>query len=197
MDFDVKPVVLRGEYVVLEPLEAEHAANLFKIGQDVDDWAYMPRPCFKTVEDAADWITDYQDLLRQGEQVAFVLRQSDSNQLMGSTRFLAIRRAHRGLEIGWTWLGTAFQRTRANTEAKFLLLQHCFETLRALRVEFKTDARNIRSQKAIERIGATKEGVFRHHMLVQNDFVRDSVYYSIIDTEWPQVKEKLQSKLSV
>jgi RimJ/RimL family protein N-acetyltransferase len=98
---------------------------------------------------------------------------------------------HRSLEIGWTWLGQEWQRTGVNTEAKLLLLRHAFERLRCLRVEFKADARNLRSQRALERIGAMREGVLRKHRIVQNDFSRDSVYFSVLDTEWPAVKRRL------
>jgi N-acetyltransferase len=115
--------------------------------------------------------------------------------VVGSTRFLNIRPEHRSLEIGWTWLGQDWQRTSLNTEAKFLLLSHAMERLGCVRVEFKTDARNARSQRALERIGATREGVMRKHMIVQGNFVRDSVYFSIIDTEWPDIKARLQGLL--
>jgi RimJ/RimL family protein N-acetyltransferase len=111
---------------------------------------------------------------------------------VGSTRFLNIRPEHRSLEIGWTWLGQEWQRTAVNTETKLLLLSHAFERLGCVRVEFKTDARNERSQQALERIGAVREGVMRNHMIVQGNYVRDSVYFSVIDRDWLGVKERLQ-----
>jgi RimJ/RimL family protein N-acetyltransferase len=114
---------------------------------------------------------------------------------IGSTRYLDIRREHRGLEIGWTWLGRAWQRTAANTECKLLLLEHAFEALGALRVQLKTDARNLASQRAIERIGAVREGVLRAHMVVREGFVRDSVMYAVTAGEWPEVKGKLEGLL--
>ncbi|MEZ7944266.1 MAG: GNAT family protein, partial [Halioglobus sp.] len=103
-----------------------------------------------------------------------------------------IRPEHRSLEIGWTWLGQNWQRTAINTETKLLLLSHAFEKLGCIRVEFKTDTRNERSQRALQRIGATKEGVLRNHMIVQDEFVRDSVYFSVISSEWLDVKERLE-----
>jgi RimJ/RimL family protein N-acetyltransferase len=132
----------------------------------------------------------------QGTDLPFVVIHQASNQPVGCTRYLEISREHRKLEIGGTWYGREFQRTGVNTESKYLLLKHAFETLGCLRVQFKTDARNIRSQKAIERIGAVKEGVLRNHMLLPDGYVRDSVYYSIIASEWPEVKKLLQAKLS-
>ena len=110
---------------------------------------------------------------------------------LADTRHLNIRPEHRSLEIGWTWLGQEWQRTGMNTEAKLLLLTHAFERLGCVRVEFKTDARNLRSQRALERIGATPEGVMRNHMIVQGNYVRDSVYFSVIDRDWPAVRERL------
>ncbi len=113
------------------------------------------------------------------------------NKVVGSTRYLNIRPSHRGLEIGWTWLGSEWQRTAINTQAKLLLLTHAFERLGCVRVEFKADARNERSQRALERIGAVREGVLRNHMIVQSNYIRDSVYFSVIDTQWLAVKERL------
>jgi RimJ/RimL family protein N-acetyltransferase len=121
---------------------------------------------------------------------AIVLRAS--GRAVGSTRYIDIRRAHRGLEIGWTWIGREWQRTAVNSECKRLLLEHAFEVLGALRVQLKTDARNTRSQRAIERLGAKREGVLRAHMVLADGFVRDSVMYSVIAAEWPSVKQGLE-----
>jgi RimJ/RimL family protein N-acetyltransferase len=195
MEFNPTPVALHGQNVSIEPLTKSDREALYEIGREADDWRYMPRTCFRSREDVSDWIDQALELQATGEQVCFVLRTPDGNRLMGSTRFMVIRKPHRGLEIGWTWLGREFQRTVVNTETKFLLLRHCFEELGAMRVEFKTDSRNLRSQNAIERIGAVREGVFRHHMIAQNNYVRDSVYFSIVDTEWPNVKLHLESLL--
>ena len=128
-------------------------------------------------------------------QLPFAIVETDKGRAVGSTRFLNIRPEHRGLEIGWTWIGREWQRTSVNTETKFLLLRHAFERLGCIRVELKTDARNERSQQAIERIGAKREGILRSHMLVQEGFRRDSVYFSVLDEEWPAVKEGLEKRL--
>lgn len=192
----VVPRVMRGHSVVLEPISLSHVQGLWEIGQESSDWAYMPRPCFQSLEDTEAWVRDALALSQKGEQITFVLVSPTTKKLMGSTRYLNIHDYHRGLEIGWTWLGKDFQRTEVNTETKYLLLSHAFDVLHAHRVELKTDARNIRSQKAIQRIGAVKEGVFRRHAIVQNGFVRDSVYFSVIDTEWEQVKSNLKAMMS-
>jgi RimJ/RimL family protein N-acetyltransferase len=122
----------------------------------------------------------------------FAIVEKAKGRVIGSTRYLNIRPEHRSLEIGWTWLGQNWQRTAINTETKLLLLSHAFEKLGCVRVEFKTDARNERSQRALQRIGATKEGVLRNHMVVQDDFLRDSVYFSVISSEWLDIKERLE-----
>ena len=122
----------------------------------------------------------------------FAIVETAKDKVIGSTRYLNIRPEHRSLEIGWTWLGQNWQRTAINTETKLLLLSHAFEKLGCIRVEFKTDTRNERSQRALQRIGATKEGVLRNHMIVQDEFVRDSVYFSVISSEWLEIKERLE-----
>jgi RimJ/RimL family protein N-acetyltransferase len=188
MTLRVEPVVLHGEQLRLEPMSLEHAQGLYNRGRDAADWQYLPRPCFVDLSDTRQWV---EEALATPDQVPFVIVEQGKNKVVGSTRYLNIRPAHRSLEIGWTWLGQEWQRTGCNTEAKLLLLSHALERLGCLRVEFKTDARNLRSQRALERIGATREGVLRKHMIVQGDFPRDSVYFSVIDSDWPQVKERL------
>lgn len=195
MTFDVRPVLLENTWVRLEPLQPRHAEALFAIGQDAGDWAYMPHGCFTSLDHTRSWIADALALQEKGEQVSFVIIDRSSDAVAGSTRFLNIRRRDRGLEIGWTWLGRDFQRSAVNTATKLLLLQHAFDTLGALRVELKTDGRNLRSQAAIARLGATREGVFRRHMIVQDGFVRDTVYFSITDQDWPRVRDGLLEKL--
>ena len=165
-----------------------HAQGLYNRGREQADWAYMPRACFVDLADTRQWIDE---ALERPDHVPFAIVETHKQRPVGSTRYLNIRPEHRSLEIGWTWLGRDWQRTAVNTEAKFLLLQHAFERLGCIRVEFKTDARNLRSQKAIERIGGTREGVLRQHMIVQDNHLRDSVYYSVLDSEWPRVKEHL------
>jgi len=190
MFYEVNPVVLRGEIVRLEPLCQDHAQGLFNRGQEVADWEFLPRACFVDMADTRQWIDQ---ALEASSQIPFAIIELGKNKAVGSTRYLNIRPEHRSLEIGWTWLGREWHGTAINTEVKSLLLAHAFERLRYLRVEFKTDGRNLRSQKALERIGASREGVLRNHMIVQGDHSRDSVYYSVIDRDWPQVKERLES----
>lgn len=184
-----------GEHVILEPIAMSHIDGLFEIGQQMDDWAYLPIPGFCSRQEAEKWVGQALGLAERGLHFTFVLVHPSSGQLMGSTRYLNIRERDHGLEIGYTWLGEAYQRTAANTEAKYLLLKNAFESIGAHRVEFKTDLRNIRSQNAIERLGAQREGVFRRHMVAQGGHIRDSVYYSITDLDWPQVKKGLEDKL--
>jgi N-acetyltransferase len=191
MSITIEPGRIIGRHVVLEPIALAHAPGLFAIGQEAADWQYMPRGCFTSLADATDWVEQALTLLQRREHITYTLLDPVSNAVLGSSRYLNIRAKDHGLEIGWTWLGKAAQRTAVNTEAKYLLLQQAFEAIGTYRVELKTDARNLRSQAAIERIGAVKEGVFRKHMIAQQGFVRDSVYYSILDTEWPAIKQRL------
>lgn len=191
MKFKVSPVVLEGRHVRLEPLAREHAQGLFNRGQDQEDWRYMPRSCFVDVADCRHWIDE---ALSTPGHISFAIIEKAGQRVVGSSRYLNIREAHRGLEIGWTWLGRDWQGTAINGESKLLLLGHAFENLGAVRVEFKTDARNRRSQLALQGIGARWEGVMRRHMIVQDDFVRDSVYFSITDQDWPAVKAQMQAR---
>ena len=188
MFFEVKPVTLEGNGLRMEPLAQEHAQGLFNRGQHTADWDYMARACFVDMADTRQWIDE---ALRTSNQVPFAIVETAKGKVVGSTRYMNIRNDHKSLEIGWTWLGQEWQRTHINTDVKLLLLGHAFERLGCLRVEFKTDERNLRSQRALERIGATREGVLRKHMIVQKDFPRNSVYFSVIDSEWPEVKQRL------
>ena len=192
MAFEVQPVVLNGEHVRLEPLAPGHAPGLFNQGQEAEDWAFMPRPCFIDTADCRQWI---EETIATVGHVPFAIVETGRGRPVGSTRYLNIRPEHRGLEIGWTWLGRDWQRSPVNTETKLLLLQYAFEVLGAIRVEFKTDARNERAQLALERIGAVREGVLRRHMIVQQGYLRDSVYFSVTEEEWPRVKTGLLHKL--
>ncbi len=189
---DIQPVTLEGGELRLEPLSQDHAQGLYNRGRNAADWAYMPRRCFVDQADARHWVDE---ALNTPGQLPFAIIETEKNRVVGSTRYLNIRPAHRGLEIGWTWLGQDWQRSSVNTQAKLLLMRHAFDRLGCIRVEFKTDTRNLRSQQALERIGATREGVLRNHMIVQGDHYRDSVYFSVIDSEWPQVLQRLESLL--
>ena len=193
---DPQPVVLEGRHVRLVPLAREHAEELFAAAQDDRTWLYMPRARPRRVEDVLEWIDEALRLSGKGEAVPFAQIDRASGRAIGSTRYMDLRRQHRGLEIGWTWIAPAFQRTALNTEAKLMLLEHAFESLGALRVQLKTDARNERSQRAIERLGGTREGVLRQHIVCPDGFVRDSVLYSITASEWPVVEERLLARLA-
>ncbi len=189
------PVVLYGEAVHLEPLDRRHAEDLLAAGGDPEIWRYLPIPQPGTTAELRAWIDDAWKQAARGEELPFALVDPTTDRAVGSTRFLEIRRDWRTLEIGWTWLSTAAQRTAINTEAKYLLLRHAFEDLGALRVQFKTDGRNLKSQEAILRIGAVKEGVLRKQRINHDGFVRDAVYFSIISDEWPGVKARLEGML--
>lgn len=193
MSYQVTPATLEGQYIRLEPLGPQHANGLFNRGTRAEDWIYMPRPCFVDLADCRQWIDEAN---RQVGQLAFAIVEKSQGRAVGSSRYLNIREPHRGLEIGYSWLGRDWQGTVVNIEAKLLLLQYALEELGSLRVEFKTDARNQRAQRALAGIGAVREGVLRQHMIVQDDFVRDSVYYSVTRDDWPEVKASLQHKLA-
>jgi RimJ/RimL family protein N-acetyltransferase len=193
--FDPRPVTLQGDHVRLEPLGRQHAEDLLRAGEDEAIWRYMPRPAIKDLAGVRAWIEEAHQEMAAGRQIAFAIVDRTRAKAVGSTRYLDIRRCDRGIEIGWTWLARQHQRTAVNTECKLLLLQHAFETLAAFRVQLKTDARNVRSQRSIERLGAVHEGTWRRHMVLWDGFVRDSVFYSILDWEWPRVKERMQRLL--
>ena len=196
MSFDPRPVRLEGQHVSVEPLELRHAAELFEVGGDPAIWQYMPRGPLRDEADATTFIQEALADQASGTQIPFAIIDAKSGKVAGSTRYLEIRREHLGLEIGWTWLGPDFQRTAINTECKYLLLSHAFDTLNAIRVQLKTDSRNVQSQQAIERIGAVREGTLRAHMLMWNGDVRDSAYFSITRDEWPAVKERIRGLMA-
>ena len=193
--FEPGPVVLSGRAVRLEPLEPRHARDLFEAGRDSDLWAYLPRPAPETPSDMSDWIEEALAAQERGEEVPFALVDPASGRAIGSTRIGDIRRPHRGIEIGYTWIGRDHQRTAVNTEAKLLLLSHAFDDLGAVRVQLKTHRRNVTSQRAIARIGAVREGVLRRHMCVWDGHVRDTVMYSVVSEDWPAVRRRLETLL--
>jgi len=186
------PIVLEGKHARLEPLEQHHSAGLFAIGHDESIWRYLRRPKLENLADAQEHIEESRRLAAAGTEISFAIIHRETGLVAGSTCFLDIRPSHRGLEIGSTWLGLAYQRTAINTECKYLLLRHAFQDLGAVRVTLKTDGRNQASQRAIERLGAVREGVLRQHMVMWDGFIRDTVYYSILEHEWPQVKSRLE-----
>lgn len=194
---EVKPVVLTGRHVRLEPMTEAHVPGLAAIGANQDDiWRLMPYGFMKSEADIHDWVRGVLRHAAEGTDLPFAAIHLASGQVAGATRYMEIRPAHRGLEIGGTWYGAEFQRTALNTECKYLLLRHAFETLGCIRVQLKTDLRNERSQRAIERIGAVREGVLRNHIIMPDGAYRYSVYYSVLDSEWPQVKARLEEMLN-
>ncbi len=189
---ELRPVVLTGKFIRLEPMTEAHIPALAEIGTGQDFWHFMLYGDMQTEADMRNWVLDI--LSRKGD-LPFVAVHLASGRVAGATRYLNVSPKDRGLEIGGTWYGLDFQRTAVNTECKYLLLKHAFETLGAIRVQLKTDSRNIRSQKAIERIGAVKEGVLRNHMILPDGTFRHSVFYSILDSEWEGVKGRLEEML--
>ncbi|MDO8754096.1 MAG: GNAT family protein [Anaerolineales bacterium] len=192
---EVKPVVLTGRYVRLEPMTETHIPALAEIGVGQNFWHFMLYGDMHAEEDMRNWVLDILSRAEKGTDVPFVAIHLETGQVAGATRYLNIMPQDRGLEVGGTWYGTEFQRTAVNTECKYLLLSHAFETLGAIRVQLKTDLRNERSQKAMERIGAKKEGILRNHMILPDGRHRDSVFYSILDTEWAEVKMNLEAMM--
>ena len=191
-----QPVTLSGRYVRLEPIGPQHAADLYQVGQDESIWRYLPRPAFTSLEDAGEWIDGCLARNDQEARIQFAVVHREDGKAVGSTGYLDIDRPNRALEIGMTWYGVAYQRTGVNTECKYLLLRHAFDDLGALRVCLKTDSRNERSQQAIARIGAQREGVLRNHRITWDGVNRHSVYFSIIASEWPAVKARLEAMIA-
>ena len=190
----VEPVSLIGEHVRLEPLSFDHHAALCLVGLDEELWRWIPTPV-RTPGEMRAYIETARREQAAGTALPFATIDQASDRVIGSTRFGNIDRANRRLEIGWTWIAGPWQRTAVNTEAKYLMLRHAFETLRAIRVELKTDSLNERSRAAILRLGAKEEGTLRNHMITASGRIRHTVYFSITDVEWPAVKENLQQKL--
>jgi RimJ/RimL family protein N-acetyltransferase len=181
---------LTGENVDLVPLDETHFAALAGLARDRRIWE------FYAVDgtDPVKLVNAYAAALAErerGNQYPFVIFHKPANQIIGSTRYLDVQPAHRKLEIGWTWLHPDYWATDVNLECKLLLLTHCFETLQASRVQLKTDENNLRSRKAIQKIGGQFEGVLRNDMIRENQTKRNSAYYSLIEEEWPDQKRKL------
>jgi RimJ/RimL family protein N-acetyltransferase len=193
--FDPQPVTLESSLVRLEPLKLEHAEALTHAGRVSTIWRYLRIPHPKTVDDTRAWIKTALENQKAGTEVPLATIHKPDNRVVGTTRFMDIRREHKGLEIGWTWIDIEYQRTFVNTHAKFLMFEHAFEKWGAIRVQLKTDSRNAASRKAIERVGARFEGVLRNHMINFDGYVRDSVMFSIIAKEWPDKKKQLQLRL--
>ena len=193
--FEPKPVVLESAQVRLEPLALEHADALYEAGGTETIWRYMPVQAPKSVDDVRAWIQEALEMCEAGFVAPFAIIHLGDDQAVGSTRYMNFAEAHRGVEIGWTWIGVEYHRSAVNTHCKYLLLEHAFETLGAIRVELKTDSRNQQSRKAIERIGARREGIMRNHMICADGHYRDTVIYSITLKEWPEKKKSLRLRL--
>jgi RimJ/RimL family protein N-acetyltransferase len=191
----VTPVTLEGRHVRLEPLRREHLAGLTEVGLDPELWRWIPT-AVRASEGMAAYIETALQEQERGVSLPFALLEKTTRRTIGSTRYGNIDRTHHRVEIGWTWVAREWQRTAVNTEAKYLLLRHAFESLGCMRVELKTDSLNERSRAAILRIGAKEEGIFRNHMITASGCIRHTVYFSIIDSEWPGVKARLEAKLN-
>jgi RimJ/RimL family protein N-acetyltransferase len=191
----VTPVTLEGQHARLEPLAEAHLAGLAEVGLDEDLWRWIPT-AVRTREGMAAYIETALNEQERGTSLPFAILEKATGRAIGSTRYGNIELTHRRVEIGWTWVAREWQRTAMNTEAKYLLLKHAFESLGCMRVELKTDSLNERSRAAILRLGAREEGIFRNHMITASGRIRHTVYFSIIDSEWPAVKARLETRLS-
>lgn len=186
--------VLEGRHVRLEPLTHSHHAGLTEVGLDPDLWALIPYRV-TTPDEMTAYIERALKDQAVGVSLPFATVDRASGKIIGSTRYMNVEPAHRRVEIGATWIARPWQRTAFNTEAKYMMLRYAFETLACIRVELKTDVLNRRSRNAIQRIGAMEEGIFRRHVITWSGRVRDSVYFSVVDREWPRVKAALESRL--
>lgn len=191
----VEPITLEGRVARLEPLRPDHAPGLYTASQDPHIWRYLTQYQPTSLAEMERWVALALHERQTKEDLPFVIFERSTDTVVGSTRYLTVQPQHRNLEIGWTWLASEARRTPINTECKYLLLRHAFETLGAIRVQFKTDSRNETSQRAIERLGAVKEGILRNHVIMPDGYFRHSVYYSILDSEWPTIKAQLEEKM--
>lgn len=194
-DMKVEPVELPGLYVRLEPLSRTHLAGLCEVGLEEELWRWIPDPV-RTPEQMAAYVEAALKDQESGMALPFAQVEKSTGRVVGSTRYANIDRTHHRLEIGWTWVASQWQRTVVNTESKYLLLRHAFETLGCMRVELKTDSLNAKSRAAILRIGAKEEGLFRNHMITSSGRIRHTVYFSVLDSEWPEVKVQLEHRLT-
>jgi RimJ/RimL family protein N-acetyltransferase len=190
-----QPVTLSGPFVRLVPLTFDQVPALASVGLDPVLWRWIPVP-INTTDEMRDYVASALDDQARGLALPFVIMDAAGGKVIGCTRFGNIDTKNRRLEIGWTWLARSHQRSAANTNAKRLLLGHAFGDLGAMRVELKTDSLNEQSRAAIGRLGAVQEGIFRKHLVTASGRVRDTVYFSIIDTEWPAVRRTLEARLA-
>jgi RimJ/RimL family protein N-acetyltransferase len=191
---DLTPVALKGRWLTLEPIDERHAPGIFDAMQDEEVCRYLAWPPPRALDETLALVREARDLTARRQSIAYAQVWNATGRAIGSTRLLDIRPADRQVEVGSTFLAREYWRTPANTESKYLVLRHCFETLGCVRVALKTDGRNVRSQEAIARLGAVREGTLRRHMNVRG-YQRDTVYFSILDEEWPAVKARLEARL--
>lgn len=191
---DLSPRTLTGEHVMLEPLSLSHLDALLRIGLEPELWNWTVARVSNR-DEMRDYVETALRWQSENSALPFVTIERSSSRVVGSTRFANADHANRRVEIGWTWVAPAWQRTAVNTEAKLLMMRHAFEVMGCVRVEFKTDALNVKSRTALARIGAREEGTLRSHMIVHDGRRRDSVYFSVIEEEWPQVEAELCRKL--
>ena len=191
----LQEVTLRGRYVTLEPLRIEHSPELYPSAREEEIWEFFSMKV-KTQEDLTRWIRKRIDAVKNGTALAFVQRDAKTGQAFGSTSLFEIDLGNRRAEIGHTWIGAGHRRTAANTEAKLLLFTHAFDKLGCIRVQIKTAPENLRSRKAIERLGAKYEGLFRNYMVYDDGTIHDRVIYSVIDKEWPEIRKRLENFLA-
>ena len=192
---DLTPVTLKGRWLTLEPIEERHASGIFEAMQDEEVCRYLAWPPPRQLDETLALVREARELMARGQSIVYAQVWNATGEPIGSTRLLDVRPADRQVEIGSTFLGRAYWRTPANTESKYLFLRHCFETLGCMRVALKTDGRNVRSQDAIARLGAVREGVLRRDRNVRG-YQRDTVYFSVLDDEWPSVKARLEARLA-
>lgn len=190
----IEPVILQGEHVRLEPISMNHFDDLSKVAFDENLWKWTLGRISEE-QDLKNYIAEAAEGNQRAVYLAFATIDKKTNRAVGSTRFGSFAPEYRRAEIGWTWIGRDFQRTAVNTEAKYLMLKHAFEKWNCLRVYLQTDALNERSQKAILRLGAVREGVMRKDKITGEGRVRDSVMFSILDDEWAEIKRNLEAKL--
>ncbi|WP_431928935.1 GNAT family N-acetyltransferase [Micromonospora wenchangensis] len=184
---------LTGKLIKLEPLTEDSATALREAAKHAEIWRYLDEPTPDTERAVADLVEEAIEEQRQGTRIPYVITERGTGSAIGSISFIDIQPRHRGVEVGWAWITPSYWRTGAAREASYLLMRHAFETAGAIRVVFKTDSRNLRSQRAIERIGATREGVFRNHRILRDGHIRHSVYYSVTAEDWPDVRQALDS----
>lgn len=192
---EIKPIVLAGQFVRLEPLSFDHLGGLCAVGLDPELWRWTTNVVL-SADQMRDYVATALREQQEGRALPFATIDVATETIVGSTRFGNIDCANRRVEIGWTWVARRWQHTAVNTEAKYLMLRHAFEDLHCLRVELKTDALNEKSRAAILRLGAQEEGTLRNHMLTYSGRRRHTVYFSIIEEEWPSVKKRLEDRLA-